>query len=116
MLEFFAPDWLSRQTLTWLIRSKAPRLGKMAEFLESTDTDALRARQPSSRHTPSHFSVWLVLPRGNCRRTGKKKKEEERKKKSRISCLDSCSGSGGSTRSSGWTPKSRPCIGRGSRL
>lgn len=114
------------RTLTWLMRSKAPLLGKMAEFLESTDTvcckqtnrrpaellqssiinnshdmiikhilkgtviiqrhteradfsecplssrtakEALRARQPSSLHTPSHFSVWLVTPRGNCRET-----------------------------------------------
>lgn len=31
-----------------------------------TAKEALRARQPSSLHTPSHFSVWLVLPRGNC--------------------------------------------------
>lgn len=28
----------TKGTLTWLIRSKAPLLGKMAEFLESTDT------------------------------------------------------------------------------
>lgn len=34
-----------------------------------TAKEALRARQPSSLHTPSHFSVWLVTPRGNCRET-----------------------------------------------
>lgn len=30
-----------------------------------TANEAVRARQPNSRHTPSHFSVWLVFSRGN---------------------------------------------------
>lgn len=34
-----------------------------------TAKDAVRARQPSSRHTPSHLTVWLVLHTGNCKDT-----------------------------------------------
>lgn len=34
-----------------------------------TAKDAVRARQPSSRHTPSHLTVWLVLHTGNCKET-----------------------------------------------
>lgn len=30
-----------------------------------TEKDAVLARQPSSLHTPSHFSVWLVFQIGN---------------------------------------------------
>lgn len=30
-----------------------------------TAKEAVRARQPSSRHTPSHFKVWLVFHIGN---------------------------------------------------
>lgn len=33
-----------------------------------TAKDAVLERQPSSRHTPSHLTVWLVLHTGNCRR------------------------------------------------
>lgn len=32
-----------------------------------TAKEALRARQPSSLHTPSHFSMWPVGPTGNYR-------------------------------------------------
>lgn len=33
-----------------------------------TAKDAVRARQPSSLHTPSHLRVWLVFHTGNCHR------------------------------------------------
>lgn len=35
-----------------------------------TAKDAVLARQPSSRHTPSHLTVWLVFQMGNCKRRG----------------------------------------------
>ena len=55
---------------------QAPGCTERADFSECplssrTAKEALRARQPSSLHTPSHFNVWLVIPRGNCRRKGK---------------------------------------------
>lgn len=34
-----------------------------------TAKEVLRAKQPSSLQTPSHLSVWLVTPTGNCRQT-----------------------------------------------
>lgn len=45
-----------------------------------TEKDAVLARQPSSLHTPSHFSVWLVFQIGNYKR----KKKKKRRKKKRI--------------------------------
>jgi hypothetical protein len=37
-----------------------------------TAKDAVRARQPSSLHTPSHLRVWLVLHTGNWYRKKKR--------------------------------------------
>lgn len=34
-----------------------------------TAKDAALERQPSSRHTPSHLTVWLVFQTGNCKHT-----------------------------------------------
>lgn len=35
-----------------------------------TAKDAVLERQPSSRHTPSHLTVWLVFQMGNCNAHG----------------------------------------------
>lgn len=65
---------LSRRALDDLSRKSRGRTER-ADFNEwplssRTAKEVLRAKQPSSLQTPSHFSVWLLAPRGNCKRSG----------------------------------------------
>lgn len=49
LILYWHVTWTHVCTLTWLIRSKAPLLGKMAEFLESTDTVCCRQTEQEQR-------------------------------------------------------------------